>query len=157
MRIQKLAKLANNSYNSQILLGINNMLKANLRNSLLSAIAVISLVPAITQTAHAGAVRNVFGAISYSPSTHTYSSGIARTKQAAINAALKNCRSESEAKDCTVPLWFRNAWGALAVGSDGSYGTGWGTDQSLAEKYAVETCEKYGGQDCEVVFVKQAR
>jgi len=136
------------------------MLKTNFRKSLVTAIAVMSFLPVITQTVQAGSarnVKNVFGAISYSPATKTYSSGIAQTKQAAINAALRNCRSASRAKDCTVPLWFKNAWGALAVASDGSYGTGWGTNQSLAERFAVETCENYGGADCRVVFVKQAR
>lgn len=133
------------------------MLKAGFAKGLLTAIAVISILPGITQTAEAGRARNVFGAIAYSSSTQVYSSGIAKTKQAAVNAALNNCRRESKAKDCTVPLWFQNAWGALAVGSDGSYGTGWGTDQSLAERFAVETCEKYGSEDCQVVFIKEAR
>ncbi|MBD2497690.1 DUF4189 domain-containing protein [Nostoc sp. FACHB-280] len=133
------------------------MLKASLKKGLLTAIAVVSILPVITSTAEAGSAKNVFGAISYSPSTRTYSSGIAKTKQAAINASLNKCRSQSGAKDCTTPLWFKNAWGALAVGSDGSYGTGWGTNQSLAEKYAIETCEKYGGQSCQVVLIKQAR
>ncbi|MCC5636713.1 DUF4189 domain-containing protein [Nostoc sp. CHAB 5844] len=133
------------------------MIKVGFKKSLLTAIAVVSILPVITQTAQAGSTRNVFGAIAYSSSTQVYSSGIAKTKQAAVNAALNNCRRESRAKDCTVPLWFKNAWGALAVGSDGSYGTGWGTDQSLAERFAVETCEKYGGEDCQVVFIKQAR
>ncbi|MBD2486341.1 DUF4189 domain-containing protein [Aulosira sp. FACHB-615] len=133
------------------------MLKTGLKKGLLTAIAVISILPVITSTAEAGSAKNVFGAISYSPSTRTYSSGIAKTKQAAINASLNNCRRQSGAKDCTTPLWFKNAWGALAVGSNGGYGTGWGTDQSLAERFAVETCEKYGSQNCQVVFVKQAR
>ncbi|MBU7582808.1 MAG: DUF4189 domain-containing protein [Nostoc sp. TH1S01] len=133
------------------------MIKTSFKKSLLTAIAVISILPVITQTAQAGSTRNVFGAISYSPSTRTYSSGIAKTKQAAINASLNKCRRESGAKDCTTPLWFKNAWGALAVGTDGSYGTGWGTDQSLAERFAVETCQKYGGEDCQVVFIKEAR
>ncbi|BAY16151.1 hypothetical protein NIES2109_25750 [Nostoc sp. HK-01] len=133
------------------------MLKVGFKKSLLTAIAVISILPAITQTAQAGAANNVFGAISYSPSTKVYSTGIAKTKQAAINASLNKCRRESAAGDCTTPLWFKNAWGALAVGSDGSYGTGWGTNQSLAKKYAVETCQKYGGEDCQVVLIKQAR
>ena len=133
------------------------MLKIDLQKSLLTAIAVLSLLPAITPKAEAQSARNLFAAISYSPSTKIYSSGTARTKQAAVDAALKNCYTESEADDCTVPLWFKNAWGALAVGSDGSYGTGWGSQQSLAERFAVQTCEKYGGADCQVVFIKQAR
>ncbi|MBE9209170.1 DUF4189 domain-containing protein [Nostoc sp. LEGE 06077] len=133
------------------------MLKVDFKRSLLTAIAVISMLPAITQNAQAGSAKIVFGAISYSPSTRIYSSGTAKTKQAAINAALNKCIRESGAKDCTTPLWFKNAWGALAVGSDGSYGTGWGSEQSLAKKFALETCQKYGGEDCQVVFLKQAR
>lgn len=132
------------------------MLKTYLKKGLLTAIAVCTFLPGATQTAHAQS-RLVYGAISYSPSTRVYSSGTATSKQAAINAALRNCRRDSEAEDCTVPLWFRNAWGAIAVASDGSYGTGWGTDQSLAERFALQTCERYGGGDCEVVFVRQAR
>lgn len=132
------------------------MQKNYLHKGLLAAVTAFSLLSGVTQSAHAQA-RNVYGAISYSPSTQVYSSGIAKTKQAAINAALSNCRSESEAQDCQVPLWFRNAWGALAVGSDGSYGTGWGTDQGLAEQFAVRTCQRYGGKNCQVIFVRQAR
>ncbi|MCF4967863.1 DUF4189 domain-containing protein [Nostoc sp. CMAA1605] len=132
------------------------MQKNYLQKGIVAAVAAFSLLSGITQSANAQS-RNVYGAISYSPSTQVYSSGISGTKQGAINAALSNCRSESEAEDCTVPLWFRNAWGALAVGSDGSYGTGWGTDQGLAEQFAVSTCERYGGQNCQVIFVRQAR
>jgi hypothetical protein len=132
------------------------MLKNYFKKGLAAAITVCAILPGITQSAHAQG-RNVYGAISYSPATKVYSSGTASSKQAAINAALRNCRRDSEAQDCTVPLWFRNAWGALAVASDGSYGTGWGTSQSLAEKFAVQTCARYGGGDCEVIFIREAR
>ncbi|HIK07881.1 MAG TPA: DUF4189 domain-containing protein [Trichormus sp. M33_DOE_039] len=132
------------------------MQKNYFQKGFLATITVCSLLAGITQSAHAQS-RNVFGAISYSPSTQTYSSGIAKSKQAAINAALNNCIRESEAQDCTVPLWFKNAWGALAIGSDGSYGTGWGTSQALAEKFAVSTCQRYGGDNCRVIFIRQAR
>jgi hypothetical protein len=132
------------------------MQKNYLQKSLLATITVFSLLSGITQSAYAQS-RNVFGAISYSPSTQTYSSGLASSKQAAINAALRNCVRDSQAQDCTVPLWFKNAWGALAVGADGSYGTGWGTSQALAEKFAVSTCQRYGGEECQVIFIRQAR
>jgi hypothetical protein len=47
-----------------------------------------------------------------------------------------------------VPIWFRDACGALAVGS-GGYGAGWGTSRSLAEGYALRTCRKHSS-DCAV-------
>jgi serine/threonine-protein kinase len=132
------------------------MRKNYLQKSVLAAITVFSLLSGVTQSANAQS-RNVFGAISYSPSTQTYSSALASSKQAAINGALRNCVRDSQAQDCTVPLWFRNAWGALAVGADGSYGTGWGTSQALAERFAVSTCQRYGGRSCQVIFIRQAR
>ncbi len=132
------------------------MQKNFLQKSLLVTIAVFSLLPGITPSANAKS-KDVFGAISYSPSTKVYASGIARTKQSAINSALNNCISDSSAQDCTVPLWFKNGWGALAVGSTGGYGTGWGSSQPLAERFALQTCRNYGNKNCQVIFIKEAR
>ena len=86
------------------------------------------------------AARDNYGAIAYSPSTkadgwaYDYAS-----RAAAEGAALSNCRQN--AGDCTVPIWFRNACGALAVGSNG-YGSGWGSNRRRAETYALSTCRK---------------
>ena len=43
-----------------------------------------------------------------------------------------------------MPVWFRNACGALAIGFDG-YGSGWGTSRKLAESYALQSCQRYSG------------
>ena len=89
------------------------------------------------------AAQNNYGAIAYSPSTgaHGWSYDYA-SRSAAESVALGNCRQH--ASDCVVPIWFRNACGALAVGSNG-YGSGWGTSRSLAESYALQSCRKFTG------------
>jgi hypothetical protein len=90
---------------------------------------------------------NKFGAIAYSPATGV--NAFVRdygSREEAEKAALDSCRQR--AGDCTVPLWFRNACGALAVGPNG-YGTGWGVDQGIAESYALQTCAKYS-KNCSV-------
>jgi len=82
-----------------------------------------------------------YGAIAYSPTTRAHGWAYDYATQAdAEAAALANCRKH--ASDCLVPVWFRNACGALAVGPRG-YGSGWGTDQSIAEGYALQTCRQY--------------
>ena len=93
------------------------------------------------------AAADYYGAIAYSPSTKAYGfSYDYPSRGAAENEALSRCRSQ--ASDCTVPLRFRNACGALAIGSDG-YGTGWGTDRGIAEQYAIRVCRQHT-QGCAV-------
>jgi Domain of unknown function (DUF4189) len=87
------------------------------------------------------AAQNNFGAIAYSPGSGAHGWAIDHpSREAAESAAMDNCRKH--AGDCTVPIWFRNACGALAVGASG-YGSGWGTSRQLAESYALQTCRKY--------------
>jgi hypothetical protein len=84
-----------------------------------------------------------YGAIAYSPSTKAHGwSYDYPSRSAAEDVALSNCRKH--AGDCIVPLWFRNACGALAVGASG-YGTGWGTSRNLAESQALRVCRRYTG------------
>ena len=90
---------------------------------------------------------NKFGAIAYSPSTgvHGLSNDLG-SQEEAEKAALSSCAQR--ARDCKVPLWFRNACGALAVGPNG-FGTGWGVDQGVAESYALKSCAQYS-KNCTV-------
>jgi uncharacterized caspase-like protein len=84
---------------------------------------------------------NRYGAIAYSPGTGAHGWAYDYASQSeAEGAALTNCRKH--ATDCTVPIWFQNACGALAVGPNG-YGSGWGVDQATAEGFAMQTCAKY--------------
>ena len=93
--------------------------------------------------AEQAAAQDNYGAIAYSPSTGapgwSFDYG---SRAAAENVALASCRKH--AGDCVIPIWFRNACGALAVGSNG-YGSGWGTSRKLAESYALQTCRKNTG------------
>jgi hypothetical protein len=92
--------------------------------------------------------RDNYGAIAYSPSTgaHGWAYDHA-SRSAAESAALGNCRSH--ARDCVVPIWFRNGCGALAVGTGNGYGSGWGTSRSIAEGYALQVCRKHT-QNCAI-------
>ncbi len=83
--------------------------------------------------------RNYYGAISYSPSTGAYGySYDYNSKSSARHAARKQCGY----RNCKNSLWFRNACGALAVGSSG-YGTSWGNSRSSAKRKALRSCRKY--------------
>ena len=96
----------------------------------------------------AACAADFYGAIAYSPSdgargwSFDYSS-----RAAAEQRAVSECSQHG--RGCKVILWFRNACGALAIGSNG-YGSGWGTDESIADRYALETCAKYTS-NCSVV------
>lgn len=91
-----------------------------------------------------------YGAISYSD-RHESSYFVTDypSEQSAEAAALKNCRDE-DATDttCRTLLTFHNACGSFAEASNGAFGTSWGTSEALAEMWAVDTCQKYGGADC---------
>lgn len=95
-----------------------------------------------------GAAQEYFGAIAYSPSSraHGWSYDYA-SRNDAERRALTQCGRHAE--DCIVPVWFRNACGALAVGPDG-YGSGWGSSRKSAEGQAVQSCRRYSG-GCAVV------
>jgi serine/threonine-protein kinase len=140
------------------------MLVNTLRKSLLATVAALSILPALAQVAQAQSNDDVYGAIAYSQSTGVYTSALGSSEKEAENQAYYDCQQKSGADDCKVPLWFKNAWGAIAVGSNGAYGTGWGYDKNnpehgrdIAGQYALETCNKYGGTDCQVIYSTEAR
>jgi uncharacterized protein DUF4189 len=89
-----------------------------------------------------------FGAIAYSPTNRAHGwSYDYPSRRDAERGALAQCRRHAE--DCIVPVWFRNACGALAVGSDG-YGSGWGPNRKSAEGQAIQSCQRYSG-GCAVI------
>ncbi|MFN6567358.1 DUF4189 domain-containing protein [Dendronalium sp. ChiSLP03b] len=140
------------------------MLANRLQKTFFAAATALSILPGLPQVAQAQSSSDVFGAIAYSRSTKVYASATGLSRQEAERGALYNCQQQSRAKDCSVPLWFKNAWGALAVGSNGAYGTGWGYDtnnprkgRAIAGRYALQTCKNYGGVNCRVIFTKEAR
>jgi len=100
------------------------------------------------RAAEDGATEEFYGAIAYSPTNraHGWSYDYPSRKDAE-RRALAQCRQHAE--DCIVPVWFRNACGALAVGSDG-YGSGWGSSRKSAEGQAIQSCRRYSG-GCAVI------
>lgn len=90
-------------------------------------------------TAHA---KNKFGAIAISPSSKAMGwSFNYNSKWKANQVALNKCRKY--ASDCKIGVWFRNACGAVAVGTNGGWGAHWGNSVKSAKWKAKKTCRKY--------------
>ena len=102
----------------------------------------------VTFFSAAAAHANYYGAIAYSPATGAqgYSYDWS-SKAAAEQRALKECKARGSG--CQVAIWFRNACGAIAVGSSG-WGSGWGATSAIAGAQAKKSCSGYSS-DCEVI------
>ena len=89
-----------------------------------------------------------FGAIAFSARTgstawaHSFPS-----KQGALNFVDRRCRQQ--ANDCRS-FWFRNACGAVAIGSSGGWGTAWAGSSTQAQVAAVNNCAAHD-DGCRVV------
>ena len=68
--------------------------------------------------------------------------------ESARDRATRECRSTGS-RNCTEGGWFRNACGALAIGDENGYGTGWGDSIALAESSAMSNC-RAANQNCRV-------
>lgn len=98
-----------------------------------------------------------YGAIAYSPSTGYYGASWGYDAQgSAEDRALYECGQT----DCQV-MWFRNAYGALAVGYD-SWGASWGATASEAQQSALSICRDYAYQysgdanSCSIEFSRES-
>lgn len=110
---------------------------------LVAVLAAVAATSAAAEQESGNGAEEYFGAIAYSPSTraHGWAYDYA-SRRAAERRALAKC--SRHARDCIVPVWFRNACGALAIGFEG-YGSGWGASLKLAENYALQSCRRYSG------------
>jgi Domain of unknown function (DUF4189) len=107
-------------------------------------VLTVSLLSLALCLGAATAAADNYGAIAYSSSTGAHGRSIDYgSRAAAENVALANC--QQHAADCFVPIWFRNACGALAVGPNG-YGSGWGSSRSIAESIALRGCREHSGR-----------
>jgi len=114
---------------------------------LLLVLAVMGQAALLVPTA--ALARDYYGAIAYSQSTraHGYSYDY-RSRRAAERRAYRECRQYGGG--CRIAVWFRNACGALAVGKDGGWGSGWHRNKRRAQTNAIRSCNdvSYG---CRVV------
>jgi hypothetical protein len=114
------------------------------------ALVVATILP-ILSVGVVEVMANNYGAIARS--RNTGDKGYAwnfKSRQEAERRARQECRSLSGSDDCRALLWFRNACGSIAEASNGGAGTGWGTDEELAERYAIASCRTVGSR-CRVV------
>lgn len=109
-------------------------------------VPMLAILVALTAAAEA---RDYYGAIAYSKTTreqgYVYD---LESQEEAESTALTLC--SDLASDCEAVNWFRNACGALAVSSEGAWGTDWGEDEGTAEKKALKACGEYA-KDCQIV------
>ncbi len=86
--------------------------------------------------------RDYYGAIAISPSSKAMGwSYDYNSKWKAQQSALKKCYKY--ASDCRIATWFRNACGAVAVGSNGGWGAHWGSSPKKAQWRAKKACRKH--------------
>ena len=90
----------------------------------------------------AAAAANNYGSIAYSQETGAVGYSFDHPdKQSAINAALNGCYEN--ANDCVTATSFWNgACGAVAVGENGGWSSGTGSDQYVAQDNAIYSCEE---------------
>jgi hypothetical protein len=88
-----------------------------------------------------------YGAIAYSQASGRYGYSFNFGSRAAAEVqALANCGDGG----CAIVVWFRNACGALATGTDNGYGYGWAYTRGQAESIAMANCAN-NASECSVV------
>jgi hypothetical protein len=95
--------------------------------------------------------RASFQAIAYSPKAGNLGYAYDMPSQDRAEAqALENCRAQAgtDAGDCRIVTWSRDACAALATSPDGRFGGSWGDDRTSAERAALGLCREQGGTGC---------
>ena len=93
--------------------------------------------------------QDYYGAIAYSQDTDAHGWSYDYGSRAEAEArAMTECAKHGPG--CEVATWFRNACGALAVGSNLGWGASWGEDQYAAQAEAMSICRR-NDSGCDVV------
>ena len=99
------------------------------------------------------------GSIAFSQDADgAYAWGIAWSFDSSAGAeaeALGQCR-EYGGTQCAEAGWFQEACGALAIGDDNGYGTGWGATTGEAERDALAQCRAVN-DDCRIEVARCAQ
>ena len=87
-----------------------------------------------------------------------YAWGIAWSFDSSAGAqseALGQCREYGGTR-CAEAGWFQEACGALAIGDDNGYGTGWGATETEAKRDALAQC-RVSNDDCRIEVARCAQ
>ena len=99
------------------------------------------------------------GSIAFSQDADgSYAWGIAWSFDSSTGAeaeALGQCRAH-DGKRCSQAGWFQEACGALAIGDDNGYGTGWGATAAAAKRDALTQC-RGSNNDCRIEVARCAQ
>ena len=99
------------------------------------------------------------GSIAFSrDADDSYAWGIAWSFDSSAGAraeALGQCRAHDGTR-CSQAGWFREACGALAIGDDNGYGTGWGATAAAAKRNALAQC-RASNNDCRIEVARCAQ
>lgn len=91
-----------------------------------------------------------FAAVAFSSATKRYGYAYnCATRERAEQLAIEKCG----APDARAVTWCKNAWIAVARGSNNSTGWGWGKTEQEAKNVALEYCLKYSASATVVVCV----
>lgn len=103
----------------------------------------MTLAMTIMIAAAGAASADNFGAIAYSNTTGAYGySYDHRSRGSAEVRAMSECRARG--RGCKVAIWFKNACGSVAAGSNG-WGSAWASTRRDAERAAIRNCSRYTG------------
>ena len=113
-----------------------------------SLFLILLLVPASIYFLNAQGV-DTFGALAYCTTNGSYGFSYNFPSRSEAEArARQECLNYSGGANCIVLVWFQNGCGALATGPNG-YGSGWGSNQGIAENYAIQSCSQHSA-NCQV-------
>lgn len=114
---------------------------------MLLVLAIVGQAALLTPTA--AVARDYYGAIAYSQSTrsHGYSYDF-DSRGRAERRAYNECAQYGGG--CRIAVWFKNACGALAVGRDGGWGSGWHRTRRGAQYNALRSCRSVS-RGCRVI------
>jgi hypothetical protein len=90
--------------------------------------------------------QDLYAVITYSPATRTAGTSKVWTS---LGSAQRMAKMTFRAPDARPVVWVKNGYCALAVGKDGSYGTGYAPTLEQAKEIALRECRKRTS-DCEI-------
>jgi serine/threonine protein kinase, bacterial len=99
---------------------------------------------------------DTYAAVAISPSSlDTGVSWGAASEAQAEQLAVQYCAKQSNAKDCKSLEWTRDACLAIAVSrgtghNDGTWGSAWNTNRSVAGAQAISACTTAKNKDCKI-------